>query len=139
MTDDERVRRLTEQLSVARARVAVEAAAEKKGADLAILDVGEVLAIIDLFVLVSASNARQVRTIVDEVEDALTAHDGSKPISVEGLADASWVLLDYGDIVVHVFLDETRAYYDLDRLWGDVPRLDAPKSDVGVPVSQAAT
>ena len=123
---------MTEPLSVARARVAVEAAAEKKGTDLAILDVGDVLSIIDLFVLVSASNARQVRTIVEEVERALTERDGSKPISVEGLADASWVLLDYGDIVVHVFLDETRAYYDLDRLWGDVPRLD-------VPATQAAT
>jgi ribosome-associated protein len=125
---------LTELLSVARARVAVDAAAEKKGADLAILDVGDVLSIIDLFVLVSASNARQVRTIVDEVEKALTEHDDSKPISVEGLADASWVLLDYGDIVVHVFLDETRSYYDLDRLWGDVPRIDT-----NLPVSQAAT
>jgi ribosome-associated protein len=123
---------LTEPQTVARARVAVDAAAEKKGADLAILDVGDVLAIIDLFVLVSASNARQVRTIVEEVETALTDHDGSKPLSVEGLADASWVLLDYGDIVVHVFLDDTRAYYDLDRLWGDVPRLD-------VPATQAAT
>ena len=130
---------MTEPLSVARARVAVEAAAEKKGADLAILDVGDVLAIIDLFVLVSASNARQVRTIVEEVEKALTEHDGSKPISVEGLADASWVLLDYGDIVVHVFLDETRAYYDLDRLWGDVPRLPVPKAALAEPVSQAAT
>jgi ribosome-associated protein len=125
---------LTEPQSVARARVAVEAAAEKKGSDLAVLDVADVLSIIDLFVLVSASNVRQVRTIVDEVEKALTEHDGSKPNSVEGLGDASWVLLDYGDMVVHVFLDETRAYYDLDRLWGDVPRLDA-----SVSVSQAAT
>ena len=125
---------MTEPQSVARARVAVIAAAEKKGSDLAVLDVGEVLSIIDLFVLASASNARQVRTIVEEVEQALTEHDGSKPISVEGKADASWVLLDYGDIVVHVFLDETRAYYDLDRLWGDVPRIE-----VDVPVSQAAT
>ena len=125
---------MTEPQSVARARVAVDAAAEKKGFDLAILDVGEVLSIIDVFVLVSASNARQVRTIVDEVEIALTEHDGSKPNSVEGLGDASWVLLDYGDMVVHVFLDETRAYYDLDRLWGDVPRLDP-----GLPLPQAAT
>ena len=125
---------MTEPQSVARARVAVEAAAEKKGSDLAILDVADVLSIIDMFVLVSASNVRQVRTIVDEVEKALTEHDGSKPNSVEGLGDASWVLLDYGDMVVHVFLDETRAYYDLDRLWGDVPRLDA-----SVSVSQAAT
>ena len=125
---------MTEPQSVARARVAVAGAADKKGADLAVLDVGDVLSIIDLFVLVSASNVRQVRTIVDEVEQALTEHDGSKPISVEGLADASWVLLDYGDIVVHVFLDETRAYYDLDRLWADVPRIP-----LDVPVSQSAT
>jgi ribosome-associated protein len=125
---------LTEPESVARARVAVSAAAEKNGTDLAVLDVGDVLAIIELFVLASASNVRQVRTIVDEVEQALTTYDGSKPISIEGLADASWVLLDYGDIVVHVFLDETRAYYDLDRLWGDVPRLE-----IEVPVPQAAT
>ena len=125
---------MTEPQSVARARVAVAGAADKKGADLAVLDVADVLSIIDLFVLVSASNVRQVRTIVDEVEQALTEHDGSKPISVEGLADASWVLLDYGDIVVHVFLDETRAYYDLDRLWADVPRIP-----LDVPVSQSAT
>ena len=125
---------MTELESVARARVAVSAAAEKNGTDLAVLDVGDVLAIIELFVLASASNVRQVRTIVDEVEHALTEYDGSKPISIEGLADASWVLLDYGDIVVHVFLDETRAYYDLDRLWGDVPRLE-----IEVPVPQPAT
>jgi ribosome-associated protein len=140
---------LTESTSVARARVAAEAAAEKKGTDLTILDVGDVLSIIELFVLVSASNVRQVRTIVDEVERAIAEHDGSKPNAVEGLADASWVLLDYGDLVVHVFLDETRAYYDLDRLWGDVPRLwperpgavgaESGKVDPGVPVSQAAT
>lgn len=140
---------MTESTSVARARVAAEAAAEKKGTDLAILDVGDVLSIIELFVLVSASNVRQVRTIVDEVERAIAEHDGSKPSAVEGLADASWVLLDYGDLVVHVFLDETRAYYDLDRLWGDVPRLwperpgavgaESGKVDPGVPVSQAAT
>jgi ribosome-associated protein len=121
-------------MASARARVAVDAAADKKGSDLVVLDVGDVLSIIELFVLVSASNVRQVRTIVDEVEQALTDHDGSKPISIEGLADASWVLLDFGDIVVHVFLDETRAYYDLDRLWGDVPRLA-----IDVPVPQTAT
>ena len=128
---------MTEPESVARARVAVSAAAEKNGTDLAVLDVGDVLAIIELFVLASASNVRQVRTIVDEVELALTEYDGSKPISIEGLGDASWVLLDYGDIVVHVFLDETRAYYDLDRLWADVPHLDVPTYDE--PVTQVAT
>jgi ribosome-associated protein len=95
-----------------------------------VLAVADVLVIIDLFVLVSASNVRQVRTIVEEVERALGEHDGSKPISVEGLADASWVLMDYGDVVVHVFLAETRAYYDLDRLWADVPRIPLPVPQV---------
>ena len=107
-----------------RAQTAAFAAADKKGTDLAILAVGEIIAIIDWFVLVSATNTRQVRTIVDEVQRALRDLDGSKPIGVEGLADATWVLLDYGDIVVHVFLEATREYYDLDRLWADAARVD---------------
>ena len=107
-----------------RAQTAAFAAADKKGTDLAILAVGEIIAIIDWFVLVSATNTRQVRTIVDEVQRAMRDLDGSKPIGVEGLADATWVLLDYGDIVVHVFLEATREYYDLDRLWADAARVD---------------
>jgi ribosome-associated protein len=109
--------------STSRALVAAEAAADKLAHDILVLDVAEIISIIDCFVIVSASNARQARTIVDEVEDALRAHDGSKPLGVEGLEDASWMLLDFGDIVVHVFLDETRAYYDLDRLWADAARV----------------
>ncbi len=105
-----------------RALVAAAAASAKKGDDIVVLEVGEIIAIIDCFVLVSAANTRQVRTIVDEVEKAMRDHDGSRPIGVEGLDDATWVLLDYGDIVVHVFLVETRAFYDLDRLWADAPR-----------------
>ena len=107
-----------------RALVAAGAASSKKGEDIVVLDVGDIIAIIDCFVLVSASNTRQVRTIVDEIETAMRAYDGSRPISVEGKDDASWVLLDYGDVVVHVFLAETRAYYDLDRLWADAGRID---------------
>lgn len=106
----------------------------KNGTDVVILEVGEVLGIIELFVLVSASNVRLVKTIVDEVEGAVFAADGGKPRSVEGLGDASWVLMDYGDVVVHVFLDETRAFYDLDRLWSDVPR-----TSLDVPEAQPAT
>ncbi len=116
-----------------RAQTAALAAADKKGTDLAVLAVGEILAIIDWFVLVSASNTRQVRTIVDEVQRAMRDLDGSKPIGVEGLADATWVLLDYGDVVVHVFLDATREYYDLDRLWADAARVD-----LGVPAAPLA-
>jgi ribosome-associated protein len=106
-----------------RALVAAGAASAKSGHDVVVLDVGPIISIIECFVLASATNTRQVRTIVDEIEQALRAYDDSRPISIEGRDDATWVLLDYGDIVVHVFLDETRAFYDLDRLWSDAPRI----------------
>lgn len=109
--------------SVRRALVAAEAAADKLAHDIVVLDVAEIISIVDCFVIASASNPRQARTVVDEIEAALREHDDSKPIGVEGLEDASWLLLDYGDIVVHVFVDETRAYYDLDRLWADATRI----------------
>lgn len=124
----------TDPVARARAEVAAEAALAKKGTDVVILEVGEILGIIEIFVLASATNVRQVKTIVDEVEKAIKESDGGHPRSVEGLGDASWVLMDYGDVVVHVFLDETRAFYDLDRLWSDVPR-----TDVGIPEAQPAT
>jgi ribosome-associated protein len=104
-----------------RAGVAAHAAADKKGEDIAVLDVGDIIAITEAFVLVSASNTRLVRTIVEEVELALVLADDEKPRSVEGLDDATWVLMDYGDVIIHVFLAETRAFYDLDRLWADAP------------------
>lgn len=107
-----------------RAAIAAGAAAAKKAEDITVLDVGDIISITDAFVIASGSNARQVRTVVDEVERALSARDGVSPRSVEGLDDAAWVLLDYGDLVVHVFLAETREYYDLDRLWADAPRID---------------
>ena len=116
--------------AVRRARVAAEAAVEKNGSDVAVVRVGEILAITEVFVIASASNTRLVKTIVDEVERALAEHDGSRPRSREGLGDASWVLLDYGDIVVHVFLEETRAYYDLDRLWADAPTVPLASSSL---------
>ena len=110
--------------SVRRAGVAAQAAADKKGTDIVVLDVGEIISITEVFVLVSATNLRQVRTIVDEIELTLKITDDEGPRAVEGLADATWVLMDYGDIIVHVFLDETREFYDLDRLWADATRID---------------
>jgi ribosome-associated protein len=89
-----------------------------------VLQVGDVLSIVEYFVITSASNPRQVRAIAEEIEEQIKLQDGPGPIRVEGLKDATWVLLDYGDVVVHVFLDETRAFYDLERLWSDVPRVD---------------
>jgi ribosome-associated protein len=108
---------------VARSRIAARAADAKKAHDIVILDVGEIMGIVESFVIASAPNSRLVRAIVDEVEHELFERTGDKPRAVEGLRDASWVLMDYGDLVVHVFLTETREYYDLERLWADVARV----------------
>ena len=105
------------------ARTAARAASAKGGEDTVIIEVGLVLAITDAFVITSGRNVRQVKTIAEEVEAKLKAEGGIKPIRVEGLGDSQWILLDYGDLVVHVFLDETREYYDLERLWSDAPRV----------------
>lgn len=84
---------------------------------------GELLGVTEAFVITSGRNSRQVRTIVDEVEAQVKAASGRSPLQVEGLDDATWVLMDYGDFLVHVFLDELREYYDLEHLWSDAPRV----------------
>jgi ribosome-associated protein len=106
-----------------RAVTAARAAADKKAEDTLVLDVGDIIGITEVFVITSGTNTRQVKTICDEIELALKREGGVGPRSVEGLDDASWVLLDYGDLVVHVFLNETREYYALERLWTDAPRI----------------
>ena len=105
------------------ARSAARAASAKGGEDTVIIDVGQVLAITDAFVITSGRNSRQVKTIAEEVEARLKADAGITPLRIEGLGDSQWVLLDYGDLVIHVFLDETREFYDLERLWSDAPRV----------------
>ena len=107
----------------AHARIAARAADAKKGDDIVVLDVGDIMGIVDTFVITSASNTRLVRTIVDEVEKEMREQTGIKPRSIEGIDDYSWVLIDYGDLVVHVFLAETREYYGLERLWTDAARI----------------
>jgi ribosome-associated protein len=107
-----------------RATIAARAASDKHGADIVVLDVGDIISITDAFVIVSANNTRQVRTIVEEIELALNVEEDVTPRSIEGFDDASWVLMDYGDAIVHVFLADTRAFYDLDRLWADAPRVE---------------
>jgi len=105
------------------ARTAARAASAKGGEETVIIEVGAILAITDAFVITSGHNSRQVKTIAEEVEARLKAEGEIKPLRVEGLSDSQWILLDYGDLVVHVFLDETREYYDLERLWSDAPRV----------------
>jgi ribosome-associated protein len=110
--------------SAQRAVIAAQAASAKQATDTVVLDVGDVLSIVDHFVITSASNTRQVKTIAEEIEEQIRLAGGPGPIRTEGLADATWILLDYGDVVIHVFLQETREFYDLERLWGDVDRLE---------------
>jgi len=119
------------------ASLAARAADEKQGADIVVLEVGPVLAITDAFVITSASNTRQVRTIAEEVELQVKRADGPSPLRIEGLDDLRWVLLDYGDFVVHVFLQEVREFYDLERLWGDATRLDWRSIVAGLPPASA--
>ena len=111
--------------SVELAEAAASAAADKLGTDLAILDVSEQLVITDCFVLAAAPNDRQVKAIVDAVEERLLEL-GAKPVRREGERDGRWVLLDYVDIVVHVQHSEERTYYSLERLWKDCPTLPLP-------------
>lgn len=106
------------------ARIAALAADEKTATDTVVLEVGEVLGIAEAFVITSAGNERLVRTIAEEVERQVKDAGGPGPLRVEGRSDARWILMDYGDIVVHVFLEEARRYYDLERLWADAPRFD---------------
>ncbi len=105
------------------ARVAARAADDKKGLDPVVIEVGSVLAITEYFVITSAANPRLIRTIADSIEEAVRAVGGPSPLRVEGLKDLTWVLIDYGDMVVHVFAEDTRRFYDLERLWKDMPRL----------------
>ena len=106
--------------------LAVSAAADKKARDLVVIDVGDLLSITDYFVICSGQSDRQVRTIADEVEARLKAQ-GVRPLRSEGGLDGGWLLIDYGPFVVHVFTDEMRKYYELERLWKDAPRPELPE------------
>jgi ribosome-associated protein len=109
---------------LAAVKEAAAAADAKQANDVLVLDVGDVLSITGWFVITSGGNPRQVRTIAEEVEARLKAEYGLAPLRVEGMDALRWVLLDYGDFVVHVFLEEERDYYQLERLWADVPVVD---------------
>jgi ribosome-associated protein len=116
--------------------VAAQAAADKLATQIIAFDVSELIAITDAFLLVSGKNEPQVNAIVDAVEDKLR-EAGAKPIRREGRRDGRWVLIDYGDIVVHVQHEEERQFYALERLWRDCPVIELP-ADLTGPVAAAA-
>jgi ribosome-associated protein len=104
---------------------AAEAAADKLADDILAFDVGDQLVITDVFVLCSASNDRQVKSVVDGIEERLRTL-GAKPVRREGEREGRWVLLDYIDIIVHVQHAEERVYYSLERIWKDCPMVELP-------------
>jgi ribosome-associated protein len=112
--------------SVELAELAAEAAADKLASDIIAYDVSEQLVITDVFLLCSAANDRQVRAIVDAIEEKLRKA-GARPVRREGEREGRWVLLDYLDIVIHVQHAEERTYYALERLWKDCPRIPLPE------------
>ncbi len=107
--------------------LAAQAASDKLADHIVAFDVSEQLYITDVFLLCSAPNDRQVRAIVDAVEDKMRAV-GAQPVRREGEKDGRWVLLDYGDVVVHVQHEEDRVYYSLERIWRDCPAITLPES-----------
>ena len=107
-----------------KALAVARAAQDKKGQNLTIIDLQGAASYADALVIVSAYSDRQTGAIADAVVRSLKAQYTLRPLSVEG--ESSWVLIDYGDVVVHVFHEDTRAYYDLERMWGDAPRVPVP-------------
>jgi ribosome-associated protein len=100
-----------------------------KASDILVLQVGDVIALTEYFVVVSASNKRLVDAIVEEVEARVRDSTGRSPVRVEGARENQWVLIDYGDVIMHVFLSEIRDFYEIERLYNDVPKIDWADTD----------
>lgn len=112
-----------------RVRVAVAAALDKKAGDLDVLSVGDLTSIADYFILCSATSERQAQAIADSVQDRLREELRVKPLLVEGTLPGRWILLDFGDFIFHVFTEDCRRFYGLERLWGDAPNVTAEFSE----------
>jgi ribosome-associated protein len=123
-----------------RALLAAQTAAENRGRDIKILDVRELTTIFDYFVIVTGTSRRQLHAISDEIDRLFQEEMGDRRMGIEGYGESRWILLDYGDVVVHVFDEETRAYYGLEELWAHAKRIpyeprlaDPPADDPAVP------
>jgi ribosome-associated protein len=125
------------QRAVELVEIAAVAAADKLATDIIAYDVSEQLVITDAFLLCSASNDRQVRAIVDEIEEKLR-RAGAKPVRREGEREGRWVLLDYIDVVIHVQHAEERVFYALERLWKDCPRIPLPEPAIAAANARSA-
>jgi ribosome-associated protein len=111
------------------------AAIDKKAENLKVLELTQISGFTDYFVICSGMSDRQVKAISDSVESAMSGQDHDA-ISIEGYADGRWILMDFGDVVVHIFLDALREYYDLENLWADAPRIKVPSEFYGPSASR---
>jgi ribosome-associated protein len=110
-----------------RIKLALRCADEKKGIGISALDLREITSFTDFFIVVSGLNTRQVQAISDEIEVQIKKQLNEKPLRIEGHSTAEWVLMDYGDFVVHIFENKARDFYDLERLWRDAKKVELPK------------
>jgi len=108
-------------------KLAITSASEKKGFDIVALDLREVTSFAEFFVIASGSNQRQVQAISDEIDEQLKKQLQMRPIRIEGYTSGEWILLDYGDFIVHIFEQKAREFYDLERLWRDAKKVELPK------------
>ena len=108
-------------------KLALTCASEKKAFDLRALDLREIASFTEFFIIASGSNQRQVQAISDEIEEQLKKQLKAKPVRTEGYSAAEWVLMDYGDFIVHIFEEKAREFYDLERLWRDAKKVEIPE------------
>ncbi|XZE56767.1 ribosome silencing factor [Planctomycetaceae bacterium SH139] len=106
------------------AAAAAQVALDNRGSDVMVLDVSSQTALFDYFVLATGTSRRQLHAIADEIDDRLQKDLGDKRLGIEGFEESRWIVLDYGSVVVHLFDEEMRGYYDLESLWADAKRLD---------------
>ena len=114
----------TSQRSLELALAAARAASENLGRDIVVLDLREVTPVFDFFVIATGTSRRQLHAISDEIDHKLEDDLGDKRMGIEGYSDSRWILLDYGTVVIHVFDDEARGYYDIENLWSQAKRVD---------------
>lgn len=108
-------------------QLAIRCASDKKAFDIVALDLRGITSFTEFFIIASGTNQRQVQAIADDINEKLKAELGVRPVRIEGYNSAEWVLLDYGDFVVHVFNGESREFYDLARLWLDARKVEIPE------------
>ena len=108
-------------------KLALECASEKKAFQIAALDLREIASFAEFFLICSGANQRQVQAIADEIDEQLKKQLKSRPVRIEGYRTADWVLMDYGDFIVHIFEKNAREFYDLERLWRDAKKVELPE------------